>query len=111
MLQRDEWQRKGYINEMTGDMAVQVMKIRLNMWPLKSNYKKKNAETACPKCKENEDNTEHVLQCFADIDQDELRNTNRGQWDAIVKAFNLRNKMEEDEEIQSGTIGNTEEQN
>ena len=100
MMQRDKWERKAYINEMSGNMALQVIKIRLNMWPLKANYKKENADRICPKCQEHEDTTEHVVQCFSKIDPAQLRNTSRGQWDDLIKAFNDRKKIgEEDEKI------------
>ena len=57
----DKWERKEYIDKMHGTLACDVLKIRLNMWNLKMNYKKNDADLLCPKCLIEEDTTEHVL--------------------------------------------------
>ena len=38
-VQNDRWKKKKYINELDGWIFVDVIKIRLNMWPLKTKYK------------------------------------------------------------------------
>ena len=39
------------------------MQMRLNMTELKANYKGKYEDTLCPACGEEEETTEHVIQC------------------------------------------------
>ena len=60
---KDQWKRKEYIEICKGDIAKDVMKIRLHMWDLKMNYKRKDEENMCPLCNKAEDTTEHVLEC------------------------------------------------
>ena len=40
---KDKWGRKKYLQD--------VIKIRLHMWQVNSNYKRDNSDTKCPLCK------------------------------------------------------------
>ena len=59
----DKWERKKYLQECDSDTIKDVIKIRLYMWQVNSNYKRDNTDTKCPLCKKSEDTTQHVLDC------------------------------------------------
>ena len=59
----DTWERKKYLQEYDSDTIKDVIKIRLYMWQVNSNYKRDNTDTKCQLCKKSEDTTEHVLEC------------------------------------------------
>ena len=44
----DKWERKKYLKEFDSDTIKDVIKIRLDMWPVNCNYKKDNTDTKCP---------------------------------------------------------------
>ena len=84
-LLQDEWGLKDYIKNLPGHISLDCIKIRLNMWKQKVNYKDGNL--MCVKCKRMEDSSEHVLQCFSDIGKSELSNHSSSRWAEIVKVF------------------------
>ena len=53
-----------YINELPGDEAVDVLKLRLNMVNIHGNYKGDITKKRwCPHCEERRDTTEHFITC------------------------------------------------
>ena len=62
----DQWRRKKYLNEEKGNLAITILKIRLNMYNQKSNFKAQYENLSCPRCRVNKDTTEHVTNCFKD---------------------------------------------
>ena len=92
-VQNDRWEKKKYIEQLDGWIAIDVLKIRLNMWPLKMNYKKSNEEEyLCPKCNLQNDTTEHIVSCYSDLSAEVLQITESGHWTKVVQAFQQRSK-------------------
>ena len=57
--------QESYITNTTSDMCRSIMRVRLNMMKLKSNYKGLGKDVLCPACKAEEETTEHVFNCTA----------------------------------------------
>ena len=58
------FEKAEYINELSGDEAIEVMKIRLNMVNIHGNYKSDLTKCRrCPHCQTAVDTTEHLLEC------------------------------------------------
>ena len=55
--------RQEYIEKCKMEQVKKIMKFRLNMTELKSNFKGKYKDTICPACEEEEETTEHVIEC------------------------------------------------
>ena len=55
--------QESYITNTTADMCRSIMRVRLNMMKLKSNYKGLGKGGLCPACKAEEETTEHVFNC------------------------------------------------
>ena len=91
-VQNDKWEKKKYIDELDGWIAIDVLKIRLNMWPLKMNYKKSNEESLCPKCNLHDDTTEHIVTCYSNLSAEVLHTTSSDHWNEVVQAFQQRSK-------------------
>ena len=68
-IKDDKWERKIYIEQCKGGIVKGIIKIRLNMWDLKKNYKKEEEQPLCPLCEIEEDTTEHVLKRGRDTDR------------------------------------------
>ena len=62
-IREDKWERKEYIPIFESDVVKDIIKIRLHMWELKKNYPREEEDMKCPICTQNEDTTEHVLEC------------------------------------------------
>ena len=57
-------ERSDYINEMKGEDALEVLKLRLNMANVHDNYKGDITKKRwCPHCEEKRDTTEHFVTC------------------------------------------------
>ena len=76
-----------YIKIHTGNNAIDILKVRLNMTETKSNFKSKYTDLCCPKCKIENDTTEHVVQCFTDVKVNEISNPNSSEWIKIINGF------------------------
>ena len=94
---KDQWKRKEYIEICKGDIAKDVMKIRLHMWVLKMNYKRKDEENMCPLCNKAEDTTAHVLECETEHlnRKYRLHNNTEQEWETITHIFR-RNREKRD---------------
>ena len=57
--------QESYITNTTADMCRIIMRVRLNMTKLKSNYKGLGKDVLCTACKAEEETTEHVFNCTA----------------------------------------------
>ena len=56
-------EKKGYIKENNSGTIKDIIKIRLHMWDVKANYRRKGLDNRYPLCQSDEDTTEHVLEC------------------------------------------------
>ena len=93
---------KTYINQHTGYNAIDILRIRLNMTDTKSNFKSKHQDQFCPKCKTEIDTAEHIVQCFTDVDPNELYNTKSSEW---LKILNGYKKYKECKDIEAKLSG------
>lgn len=58
------FQRKNYVVQMKGKEAIEALRMRLNMIPVYGNYRGDlNMRRLCPHCEDNDDTTEHILNC------------------------------------------------
>ena len=55
--------KKEYVRECRMEEVKEIMKIRLNMTELKPNFGGKYRDRLCPACQEEDETTEHVVQC------------------------------------------------
>ena len=55
--------RQEYVDKCSMEQVKKIMRIRLNMIELKSNFKGKYKDTLCPACEAEAETTEHVLKC------------------------------------------------
>ena len=58
-------ERKEYLKECGMEEVKKMMKVRLNMTELKPNFCGKYQDRICPACEEEDETTEHVIQCSA----------------------------------------------
>ena len=70
-----------------GNTALQILRIRLNMFPTKSNFKANQESFACPKCSSQDDTTEHVVECYTGLKSKELRRFDTKNWQKILEGF------------------------
>ena len=99
-IQSGNFQRQEYVKKMSGFACLETMKTRLNMVKVYGNYKSDlSLERLCPYCKEEDDTTEHMIQCEAlgktTITADDLKNThNKQTWIMINERlkFNLQHR-------------------
>ena len=104
-IKDDKWERKIYIEQCKGGIVKDIIKIRLNMWDLKKNYKKEEEQPLCPLCEIEEDTTEHVLKRGRDTDRKQ-RNIKKKknaeeEWEEVVQIFreNKRKREERREKV------------
>ena len=55
--------KQEYIDKCRMEQVKKIMKVRLNMTELKSNFKGKYKDSMCPACEKEEETTEHVIKC------------------------------------------------
>ena len=61
---RNNFERKKYLDSLSPSEIEWLIKVKLNMLPLKANYKNKfQGDVDCPLCGEEEDTTEHIFVC------------------------------------------------
>ena len=97
-IKDDKWERKEYIEQYTGDIVKDIIKIRLHMWDLKKNYQKEEEKPLCPLCEIGEDTTEHVLRCGIDADrkQSNIRNNTEQEWEKVVQLYRENKRKREE---------------
>ena len=81
--------RQNYLDVCKMDQVKKIMKVRLNMTELKSNFKGKYNNTICPACEEEDETTEHVIKC-----KEYQRMTQHTLLEGDEDGFNLAEKME-----------------
>ena len=88
-IQKDKLQMKEYIEKGNTDDIKDILKIRLHMWDVKQNYPKNDTDTTCPICREEEDTTEHVLNCKVELEKVKhtIGSSNINHWKQILKIF------------------------
>ena len=60
----EKFEQKRYLEELTFEDTIEMMKLRLNMMEVKCNYKGKYKNNLrCEVCNSSDDTTEHILQC------------------------------------------------
>jgi len=62
-IEDDEYEQKEYVKKSNVTTSKQIMKTRLNMINLKSNFKGSSIDQRCTACKKENETTEHVLRC------------------------------------------------
>ena len=88
-------ERKGYITTLDGVECLHTLKTRLNMLRIYGNYKGDSSlDTVCCYCKEEEDKTEHLLECkgFGDtlLKREDLKNADNHE---LWKLINERTRL------------------
>ena len=81
--------RQNYLDVCKMDQVKKIMKVRLNMTELKSNFKGKYNNTICPACEEEGETTEHVIKC-----KEYQRMTQHTLLEGEEDGFNLAEKMD-----------------
>ena len=81
------FKRKKYFYKEAGHIALQILRIRLNMYATKSNFKANQDNFTCPKCNTHNDSTEHIVECYTDLSSSELKKEDSEHWGKIIKAF------------------------
>ena len=59
--------KKDYINYLPPALAMTILKARLGMTEVKSNYKNMYTDTKCRKCHKIEEDLKHILQCNSSV--------------------------------------------
>ena len=49
-IENDEWGKKKHVKESNSGAIKDIIKIRLNMWELKANYRRKDLDNRCLMC-------------------------------------------------------------
>ena len=80
----NKWERKKYLQECDSNTIKDVIKIRLNMWQVSCNYKRKNIDTKYPLCKKSEDTTEYVLEYERDKKFILSKENRKEEWEDIT---------------------------
>ena len=62
-IENDKRGRKEYIKESNSGTIKDIIKIRLHMWKLKANDRRKGLDNRRPMCQSEENTTEHILKC------------------------------------------------
>ena len=75
-VRNDKWERKQYIKKCESN----TIKIRLHMWNTKCNHKRNESGTACPLCKTEEGNAEHIMVCQEGNNMYNLLHENEKDW-------------------------------
>ena len=79
----DNFGRKRYMKELSGNIARQVLKLRLNMIDVRMNYRGSNeGNIKCPLCKTEDDTTEHIMVCGINGDTIQKSFVKSYDWDA-----------------------------
>ena len=73
-----EFKTEEYIKTSNIETSTQIMKLRLNMVEARANYKANNTSVTCGACKEEDETTEHLLQCkkYKELTGDDLETDN-----------------------------------
>ena len=102
-IKGESFERKEYINEMSGYESLQTIRTRLNMQPVYQNYKGDvSLGKLCPYCTRKEDSTEHLVECEelgrTMLKSQDLTNTKNTQlWRQLNEriGFNIDNRKKE----------------
>ena len=87
---RHNFERKKYLDSLSPSEIEWLIKVKLNMLPLKANYKNKfQGDVDCPLCGEEEDTTEHIFVCKT------VRNVQESREIAAIAA-DLKESMNEE---------------
>ena len=104
-LRNDKWERKQYIKKCESNTIKDVIKIRLHMWNTKCNHKRNESGTACPLCKTEEDNAEHIMVCQEGNNSHNLLHETEKDWEKIVAIYKNNKENREKLEQQKRTKG------
>ena len=83
-MRGDTFGRKKYLMESSGTESQKILKTRLNMQPVYQNFKGDiKLDRHCPYCIQNEDSTEHLVECQGLgrtwLNREDLKNTDNTQ--------------------------------
>ena len=82
--------KKKYINYLPPALAMMVLKTRIGMVEVKTNFKNMFADTTCRKCHSEEEDLQHILQCGRSV-------TSEIQ-DMMSDVVNIINNIEDEED-------------
>ena len=82
--------KKKYINYLPPALAMMVLKTRIGMVEVKTNFKNMFADTTCRKCHSEEEDLQHILQCGRSV-------TSENQ-DMMSDVVNIINNIEDEED-------------
>ena len=70
-IKDDKWEGKIYTEQCKGNIAKDIIKIRLHRWAMKYIRKREIEEErpSCPLCEIEDDTTVHVFKCGRDTDR------------------------------------------
>ena len=99
-VQTENFDRQKYVINLKGKDSVQALRLRLNMIPIYGNYHGDiQMRRLCPHCEEEDDTTEHLLDCktlHSVVNSGDLFNNNNIEiWKQIleVMTFNLEHRL------------------
>lgn len=99
-LQSENFQRKKYVVDLKGYDSIKALRMKLNMVPVYGNYHGDiNMRRLCPYCEEEDDTSEHLLDCKildSVVTSDDVHNDNNIEiWKQIleVMTFNLEHRL------------------
>ena len=100
-LMAKEFKKEEYLEKCNAETGRKIMTMRLNMIKIKSNYKNNHIDTICSACKEEEETTEHILQCSVykklvshELNTDNIKENMRNtKW--LIEAAKVCERIEE----------------
>jgi len=102
-IQEDKYERKKYVDECSVLECKRIMRVRLNMTSLNSNYKGTNTNVMCTACNNEEETTEHVMNCEIykkltgqNIQQQKITNSNVANLKIIANYFDTITSVKEE---------------
>ena len=91
LRESDLFNRANYINELSGDEVVEILKVRLNMVNIHVNYKNDlTKKRLCPHCRQQKDTTEHLVMCLSfeykrEWTEEDVKQTDANCWTELIK--------------------------
>ena len=114
-LKQEFWGRQQYIETCPSYLINRIMLIRLNMCPVKENFRSQYEDMLCRLCHRDKENTEHQLKCPAinteNIEPKELQQVEDNNiWKKITdKVATFSRKIEDITEAEPDTVDRDEE--
>ena len=91
-IENDKWGIKECTKESNSGTIKDVIQIRLHMWEVKANYRRKSLDSRCPMCQSELATTEHVLKCNKGNKKFNLNDERGKELGEIVKIYRKNKK-------------------